>query len=536
MHEVPTHTPPRTRLALVVLLLSGVTCRTTPEPTPPTSTAGSTDASTSASSMPWRPCDPPVPKAECATMMAPLSYDDPSAGEIAIALMRIPSEAPSGRQLWYLAGGPGGAGTSLLPLLQERYGAAWRGVDLYTLDHRGTGGSSRLSCPAQEAPGSPGDTLLAPQEIEPCVAWLEQEVGPALPHLSVTASARDLGAAIDVLREDSRVYLWGNSFGTYWAQRFVQLFPEATDGVFLEALVPAEASYRSFDYWMNDTGMRLMQRCADEPACRERFAEDPVALARALPARLAKGHCAALGLPVPISWFLGSLLYDHDLRGMVPLLVHMLDRCHDTDVRRLRAMYGTLFEDRGMLTAGDFCAPLHIHVVLSELWGGRSPDGRSLDQIANDCLFCPADRAWLDRARAGWPTYAPAPWNAPWDDSPDAPPDAPSNDHTARYRGPLWMLQGGLDPATPPNAAAQMKSHFRGVHQHTIIFPTGAHTLTGKTRTPTGDCALALLHAFLEDPTQDPFDCADQVAAPRFTQQPDRLTEALLGPGDPWRE
>lgn len=520
MNEVPKRTPPRTRLALVVLLLSGVTCRMAPEPTPSTPTVGPTAASTSASSIRWGPCEPPATGAECATMTAPLSYDDPRAGDLAIALMRIPSEAPSGRQLWYLAGGPGGAGTSLLPLLQERYGAAWRGVDLYTLDHRGTGGSGRLSCPTQEAPGSPGDALLAPQEIEPCITWLEREAGPALPHLGVTPSARDLGAAIDTLRNDSQVYLWGNSFGTYWAQRFVQLFPEAPDGVFLEALVPAGASYRSFDYWMNETGLQLMQRCADEPACRERFAEDPVAVARALPARLAQGHCAALGLPVPISWFLGSLLYDHDLRAMLPLLVYMLDRCHDADTRRLRAMYGALFKDRGMLTAGDFCAPLHIHVVLSELWGGQPPGGRSLDQIAADCLFCPTDRGWLDHTRAAWPTYAPAPENGP----------------TAPYLGPLWMLQGGLDPATPPNAAAQMKSHFRGVLQHTIIFPTGAHTLTGKTRTPTGDCALALLHAFLEDPTQDPLDCAAQVVPPHFTLEPDRLTEALLGPGDLWRE
>ncbi|MCA9706882.1 MAG: alpha/beta fold hydrolase, partial [Myxococcales bacterium] len=249
--------------------------------------------------------------AECATMTVPLVHGEPSVhGEpteprpatLDVALMRVRARQPSGRQLWYLAGGPGGAGTSLLPLLHRRYGAAWQGADFYAIDHRGTGGSHRLSCPAQEAPGSPGDGLLAPAEVDPCIESLRRDHGDVLPHLTVTASVHDLAAALEVTRGRSRVLLWGNSFGTYWAQRFVERYPEAVDGVFLEALVPVGYSYRAFDHGMNDAGRRLLQRCADEPACRERFGADPVALAEGLPARLHAGHCEALALPVPASW------------------------------------------------------------------------------------------------------------------------------------------------------------------------------------------------------------------------------------------
>ncbi len=452
-------------------------------------------------------------------MPAPLSYADPSLGSIDVALMRFAAREPTGRQLWYLAGGPGGAGTSLLPLLHRRYQAAWHGADFYTLDHRGTGGTVRLSCPAQEAPGSPGDRLIAPREVEPCVEHLQREHGEALPHLTLGNSARDLGAAIDAVGDDATVLLWGNSYGTHWAQRFLQQFPESVEGVFLEALVPADASYRNFDYWMNDAGMRLMQRCADDSSCAGRFSSDPMQLTHALPARLAQGHCAALTLPVPVSWVLGSFLYDHQLRGMLPLLVHMLDRCSEADIRRIQGMYAMLFADRGMLTAGDFSAPAHVHVILSELWTGDPPDGRTLEGIASECLFCPADRAALDRARAVWPTYPPE----------------PSRDRPADYHGPLWMLQGGLDPAIPPQIAAGMGQRFSEAHQHYIPFPTGAHTLTGKTPAPKADCAIELLHAFVEDPRQaPPLRCVDEVEPPPFTLGATRLTEALLGEGDPW--
>jgi hypothetical protein len=269
---------------------------------------------------------------------------------------------------------------------------------------------------------------------------------------------------------------------------------------------------------MNETGLRLLARCAADRACRTRFGGDPVAVARALPARLAGGHCSALQLPVRASWMLGSLLYDQDLRGLLPLLVRMLDRCNARDVARLRRLYRALFRDRGMLTAGDFSAPLYAHVVLSELWSGEPPGGLSLERVAASCLFCPGDRAELDRARATWPRYRPQPSGG------------------RAYRGPLWLLQGGLDPAIPPATAAAMRARLAGPHQHYLAFPDGAHTLTGKTPTPAGDCALALLGAFVADPTRPPpAACIRDVAPPPLPEGPPGLAAALIGKGDLWR-
>ncbi len=466
----------------------------------------------------WSECDPPVEGAECATMSAPVSYAtaaaNPDAGTIGIALMRFVTGRPNAPRLWFLAGGPGGSGTSLLPLLHKRYGDDLADVDLYTIDHRGTGGSRRLSCPEQESPGSPGALAIVPAEVAPCVEHLRNTHGELLDHIDVNSSARDVARALAGMGNGAADYLWGNSFGTHWALRVAESFPQSIDGAILEALVPHDASYRSFDFWMNDAGMRLMKRCAADPSCVSALGEDPMGLAKRLPARLAEGHCGALDFPVPVTWFLGSMLYDHGLRGMLPRLVQMIDRCGEDDVRRLKHMYAALFRDQGMLTAGDFSTPLYAHVTLSELWGAGPPGDASLTQVASTCLFCPADRHHMDLARTSWPRSTAATW----------PPAV------LRYRGPLWMLQGRLDPGIDPAVTEALGSKYQGAHQHFIMFPTGAHALMGKTPSPSGDCALGLMRAFVADPTAPPpVACVKEVQPPSLPDGPPGLASALFG-------
>lgn len=464
--------------------------------------------------MEWGACTPPADHTECASLDVPIDYADDADGSMAVTLMRIRAEIPATTQLWYFAGGPGGSGPTVLPLLHQRFGETLRGVDLYTIAHRGTQGAARLSCPDQEAPGSPGGIGIRPDEGDACVAHISKTQSITLPHLTVSNAARDVQRAITANRGDAKVLVWGNSYGTYWAHRLVQLFPEAVDGLFLEALVPPGASYRNFDHWMNDAGERLMKRCADQPSCAALFDRDPLEVARELAGRLEAGHCAELGFPVRVSWLLGSFLYDHDLRGMLPMMLAMLERCDADDVRRLQHLYAATFADRGMLTAGDFSAPYYAHAVLSELWGGAPPSGTPLEEVAARCLFCPGDRHEIDAARARWPTY----------------PTDPLDDAVAQYEGPMWMLQGGLDPAIPPDVAQSMRTYFDAARQHYIAFPDGAHTLTGKTPTDDGDCAMHLLGAFIEDPTQPPpTECVTKVQPPQLPSGPPGLADALLG-------
>ncbi len=468
----------------------------------------------------WAPCtDSDV--AQCAQVPLPLDHADPAGGTLQVSVRRIlsPNTAQKDpRQLWYLAGGPGASGTSILDLLHGALGSTLPNVDWYALDHRGTGGTARLSCPDQEKPGSPGGLAITPGEFEACLKTLAQH--GALEALTTTASSQDLGSLIEALRGDAKVVIWGNSYGTYWAQRYLQLYPSQPDAVLLEALVPAQTSYQWFDHWMNETGLALMDLCAAQEACSQRFAQPPREVAKALPGRLASGHCSELKLPVKLSWVLGSLLYDHDLRELIPAIVHRLDRCNADDVQAITRLVSILFKDNGMLFAGDFSTPLYTHVVFSEIWDyPTAPTPKNLHEVAQDCLFCPADRSEMAQARKQWPAY---------------PPDTHDNQFPA-YKGPLLMLQGKLDPAVSPHDVAQMKKALSAKGQHFVHFPTGGHSLVGKTPLPQGgDCALNLLKGLLASPTKEPDTaCVQNVEQPRLDGT-SKLAAPLLGEGGAW--
>jgi pimeloyl-ACP methyl ester carboxylesterase len=422
--------------------------------------------------------------------------------------------------LWYLTGGPGGAGTSVLERLHARVSAHLPDVDLYTLDHRGTGGSEPLACPVQEAPASEGGIRITPAEATACIDHLRRRHGDRLAAMSTTQSALDLAVLIRATATGREVFVWGGSYGSYWAHRHLQLAGNQLTGAVLEALVPPGFSYAAFDDAMNEIGLAIMDRCEATPACRRHFAGSPRRQAVELRQRLSSGHCQRLQLATPVHWMLGSLLYDDALRAFVPPLVHRIARCNDADVVAVTRFHDRLFGEDGSLFAGTMSRVLYAHVVLSELWDDRPPrDRRKLREVAAVCAFCPGDRHELALARSRWPRY----------------PLDPLAGKFATYSGPLLLLQGALDPASPVAEARRMSRRFTAAGQTYVEFPDGTHTLVAKTPTAGGDCAAQLLAAFLTDPAS-PVDAAC-VAATRPLQldhfEPE-LTRWLWEDDDPW--
>ena len=105
----------------------------------------------------WGPCarDSPHEDAECATVTLLLAHDLPDGDTIGVAAGRIMSAqtgAGARTQIWYVPGGPGDSGIETLGRLHAVFGDL--GVDIYTLDPRGVGGTAVLRCPEQEAVGS----------------------------------------------------------------------------------------------------------------------------------------------------------------------------------------------------------------------------------------------------------------------------------------------------------------------------------------------------------------------------------------------
>ncbi|GAA4967032.1 hypothetical protein GCM10023238_38640 [Streptomyces heliomycini] len=95
----------------------------------------------------------------CATMKAPLDWDDSGGETIGLALSRVRASGPAGERIGSLIfnfGGPGGSGVTALPGFGESYATLRTRYDLVSFDPRGsaaahpssawtTGGSTRTS-------------------------------------------------------------------------------------------------------------------------------------------------------------------------------------------------------------------------------------------------------------------------------------------------------------------------------------------------------------------------------------------------------
>ena len=202
----------------------------------------------------WAACPASVAAApfQCATAPAPLSYADPGGAQIKLALIRLPAAKPQERigSLFINFGGPGGAGTTILPerattvfsqAIRDRF-------DLVSWDTRGTGLSTAVNCfPTQAADSAYFASVPYfpyPPSADAAFWTLNAELGQdceqgnaaLLPHLSSQDTARDL----DLLRQDvgdARLSYMGFSYGTVIGAVYANLFPAKVRAMVLDGTV-----------------------------------------------------------------------------------------------------------------------------------------------------------------------------------------------------------------------------------------------------------------------------------------------------------
>lgn len=187
---------------------------------------------------------------ECATVQAPLDWDEPDAGSIDLALRRAPATGAADARIGSLLVNPGGPGSSGVDFVEyaqqvfsERLVSAY---DLVGFDPRGVGRSSAVSCgdPATvdafltgDLPVEDEESLEAAREVvrtfgEECA----EATGPLLEHVDTISAARD----VDLLRAvlgDERLHYAGFSYGTFLGATYAELFPENVGRLLLDAAV-----------------------------------------------------------------------------------------------------------------------------------------------------------------------------------------------------------------------------------------------------------------------------------------------------------
>jgi pimeloyl-ACP methyl ester carboxylesterase len=486
--------------AWIGLSLLLAACSSTPTSNPAVvADAGAPDASQDAEPptppINWGSC-PAQFRDECATIQVPLDHDKP--GET-IDLF-ISRRGTGRKQLWLLQGGPGASAEAFFGL-HDFLSALDPDLQVYTIEHRGVGASTRLGCAAEKG-GTPGGTQIALNEWPDCQAEVVSKWGKRLDLFSTTQAAHDLAWAIARTRDkDQKVFVYGGSYGTFWANRFGVLHPKSADGIVLDAPVQPGVTLQNYDLAFEPLGRKVFSElCPQVPKCAARLGADPLAVLDRTAQALRGGHCSSVGVDFETwRWIFGVAVMDYALRNWLPAIIYRLDRCSADDQRALSTMLSKVFRGGGGVPR--MSKILQAHVLLSELWPRRA-DPTEVSNARMNALFFQDAVDHVYAVQDSWPRYAPDPMSASY-----IPPGVP-----------VLTLAGALDPAAPPAAVGYgYRDNLRGPHQTFVEIPYGAHTVLRTGFLPDGEptCPVQLVRAFFADPTSSlPVACASRVLKP----------------------
>jgi pimeloyl-ACP methyl ester carboxylesterase len=415
----------------------------------------------------------------CAVVEVPLLWDEPDAERIEVLVARYLGKSAHRGQLWLLDGGPGGTGASYM---EEDTLAVYAslGLDVYVPQHRGTGYSTPLECREDD-------------DIRACGEELVTRWGDGLSGFHSVQAAKDLGHLIERSRaKDEPVFVLGVSYGTYWAQRYLQSFPKQASGVILEGVLPLGAEVWDSDEMADVAGRSVFEACRDDAECATAFgATDPEEAAREVleladdPARRCFGEDGPDRLALRA---VSTSLVAADLGHTVPGLFRRFSRCSESDQTELLAfaeLAGQLLAPGG--DAGYLNPVLGAQVTRTDIMASLLdfPLEQVLAKREPLVFWSGAARAeGLAELVADWPVnYSPVPGTIPEDIS------------------PVLLLNGGLDVQTPSPWARAAAATVGGT---LVEFPYVGHGVNVSLASPLtaadASCSLGILRAFMDNP------------------------------------
>ena len=456
-----------------------------------------------------RPCKDDS-SARCGSISVPLVRTGPErgAGRLRVHFRVFPRtnrRQPALEPIVAAEGGPGYSSIESAESYRFMIGPLHRRHDLIVVDNRGTGLSGAIDCPRLQA----GKGVYS-REVGRCARML----GRAANAYGTGAAADDLAAVLNRLRV-GRVDVYGDSYGTYFAQSFAVRHPDRVRAVVLDGAFGAEGT----DPWVREESAAL--RYAWPEACRRTVGctQDPLAMLGHWATRLERRPLVGSGRDAD-----GA---SHRIR---------LDGSALGQVAGDASFYYTIYRDLpAALRAyghGDR-APL-LRLASEDLpFTGGGPV-RSYSEGAYDAVACHDypllwDRAASTRerrrqyaaARAALApdAYAPFPndvwlrslyidqyvtgcieWPAAQHPDPPVPADAVYPDV------PVLVLDGDLDVITPVSDAAQAAALFPG---STLVVVRNVGHVTALADYP--GCAAGIVRRFLRTLSPGDTSCAERV-------------------------
>jgi pimeloyl-ACP methyl ester carboxylesterase len=472
--------------------------------------------------------------ARCGAVRVPLHRSDPGGETIRVRYRVIPRgdrSRPAGTPIVATEGGPGystiesGAGYEFMlrPLLRTR--------DLILMDNRGTGRSGAIDCPRLQA--GKGDYT---REVGRCA----ERLGDAADAYGTGAAADDLAAVLDQLGIPV-VSLYGDSYGTYFAQAFAVRHPDRVNAVVLDAAFAVDG----FDPWGRTTTDAI--RAAWTTACdRSRTcpAADPVAELGALSERFARTPLRGFARDADgtrqrvrmdgsaFAQLVNDAGYGYAIYRDVLAAARALDAGDPAPMLRLAA------EDLTSVEAGpvkSYSEGAYAAVACHDypaIWDVSAPFATRRAQLDASratlpgTAFAPFSQAvWLNSLYEHQLVYGCLRWPAPAVADPPAPPGVPYPDV------PVLVLNGDLDVITPMSDAARAAALF----PNATLVPVGnaAHVTA---LADFDDCAARIVRDFIRARAVGDTGCASRLAelhlVPAFPRTTAAAPAATRAAGD----
>jgi pimeloyl-ACP methyl ester carboxylesterase len=424
----------------------------------------------------------------CLTLPVPLEPGKPATLNLHVTIAPALRQGARPDPLFVLAGGPGEAGSEVLPLLSTAFKRVRATRDIVFIDQRGTGLSGKLECPSDVDE----DAKLGDADVDAALRRCIATSHVPFAAYTTAAAARDIEAVRRALGYQ-QINLWGGSYGTRLAQTYARAYPAGVRTLVLDAVAAPDQVIPAGGRDSQAALDQLFDQCARDAAC-----------ARAYP----------------------------NLRGEFDALVGKLDatplKLRLSDPRTARQVDVTMTSERLLDTVRNMLyapadarrLPFLVHSATEGRWqpfvarrnlaADFSPDGSpaTLLHLAVICAedmprFTPAlaradasplTRTLADRMRGlcGVMNVPPVPAVLP-----------------SRIAAPVLLLSGAQDPVTPPRRARAAASYMD--HAQLLTAPNVGHGVSQL------GCAPRLLRAFLDQPTvKIDGACLNEIPAPTF--------------------
>jgi len=410
----------------------------------------------------------------CITVPVDLEYGKPGSAKLKLHVTLAPAfrEAARPDPLFILAGGPGEAGSDVLPLLNTTFRRTRATRDIVFIDQRGTGLSGKLDCPSEAEIDSKTDAEQE-AELKTCIGAIKTPLSA----YTTAAAARDI-EQVRLAMGYGKINVWGGSYGTRLGQAYARAYPDSVRALVLDGVAAPDQVIPAGGRDGQAALDLLFQQCAADAACAKAY---PALRSEfdGLVARL-KTAPVALSLPSPrtaeplqlnmnSARFLGTVhnvLYSALDSRRLPFLIHSAAQGRWAPFIARRNV-GSDFS-----TEGGVALVLHLAVVCAEDYPRMTPALQAEDAKNSFLAGSKSERMLALCKSIQVPAVA---WREP-----------------AVIKAPALLLSGALDPVTPPRRAVAAAKHMPRA-QHLVVANAG-HGISSL------GCAPRLLREFLDQP------------------------------------